>query len=266
MIDLHTHLLPSVDDGARRTSTAFEVLARFAVDGVRTVVCTPHLRASDVRRDAVPALALPFAEFATAWMERAPDGPALLRGWEILLDDPGVPLDDASLSLSGSHAVLVELPRAEIPPAFERELERLRASGVVPVVAHPERYAGVTVAHAQRWRAAGAALQGDATTLCGTGARAATARAFLSAGAYDVLASDNHGDARTLAVARDYLVAHDATDVATLLTDANPAALLSGRTCAPVRGVRVADGLAATLRAWFSARAARARTAMSPPS
>ena len=46
MIDIHTHLLPGVDDGSRSVEASIDVLRRFAADGVTTVVCTPHLEAS----------------------------------------------------------------------------------------------------------------------------------------------------------------------------------------------------------------------------
>ena len=259
MIDLHTHLLPGVDDGARSSAQAAAVLSRFALDGVTRVACTPHLRASAVRLGEVPDLTSAYERLADRCRAGEQDTPALLRGWEIMLDDPGVELTAAELRLGGGPAVLVELPHGEIPPGIERELVRLRTSGVVPVVAHPERYVGLTPAHARRWREAGAALQGDATTLCGSGARGTVARALLAEGAYDILASDNHGDARALAAARDFLTSHGAPDVAELLTRENPSRLLDGSPTEPVPPLRIADDLAARLRAWFAARLRPAR-------
>jgi nucleoside-diphosphate-sugar epimerase len=46
MIDLHTHLLPGVDDGSPSKDVSIPILERFAADGVQVVVCTPHLDAS----------------------------------------------------------------------------------------------------------------------------------------------------------------------------------------------------------------------------
>jgi protein-tyrosine phosphatase len=125
--------------------------------------------------------------------------------------------------------VLVEFPRGPgLPPNARAELERICHSGVVPVVAHPERYPGCTVAELGRWRAAGAVSQGTAATLAAPGRRGDAARALLAAGALDVLASDNHGDGRSLAAARALLDAHGAGDVAALLTAENPARVLRG--------------------------------------
>jgi hypothetical protein len=151
VIDLHTHLLPAVDDGSRSVERSLQVLARFAADGVTTVACTPHLRASALRRGLPSRHLAPLAALAAL----APPGLALLHGWEILLDEPGAELTAPTLRLGDAPAVLVELPRGpSLPPNIAGELSRIRRSGVLPVVAHPERYAGCTVDDVGRWRAA----------------------------------------------------------------------------------------------------------------
>ena len=192
MIDLHSHLVPGVDDGARTLDVASRVLARFAADGVTTLVCTPHLRASAA---AAPPLEVVRASF-TELESRAPQGLSLRLGWEIMLDEPGVALNAAQLSLGGAPAVLVEFPRSGVPPRSARELARIRESGVLPVVAHPERYWGVSAAHLREWRGVGAAMQVDVAPLLAEGERGRLARSFLEHGLVDLLASDNHGDAR----------------------------------------------------------------------
>ena len=50
MIDIHTHLLPGVDDGSPSVEASVPVLERFRKDGVTVLVCTPHLKASDAHR------------------------------------------------------------------------------------------------------------------------------------------------------------------------------------------------------------------------
>ena len=56
MIDIHSHLLPSIDDGPRSVNRPVKVLSRFAADGVTDVVLTPHARSSDFAMDAEDAL------------------------------------------------------------------------------------------------------------------------------------------------------------------------------------------------------------------
>ena len=244
MIDLHSHLLPGVDDGARSTEVSVGVLRRFALDGVRVVVCTPHLRASR----AAHARAEACVDRLQRLREQAPDGPALERGWEILLDEPGADLRAPHLALGGSSAVLVELPRGLATSNATAELFRISMSGVVPVLAHAERYAGATPAVVREWRAAGAAIQIDAASLAESGERGRVARELLADGLADVLASDNHGDARALAPARRWLEDHGAAEQAVLLTDTNPERLLRNEPVLAVPPAPVRAGALGRLR------------------
>lgn len=250
MIDLHTHLLPAVDDGVRTLAGAASVLRRFADDGVRLVVCTPHLRASDVARAPEGTCAAAFAALAAA----APEELRLARGWEIMLDEPGVDLRGSTLALGGSNAVLVEFPSGAPPVHAERELFRISMSGLVPIVAHPERYRGCTPAMVRAWRRAGAAMQLDAASLLGDGPRAALSAALLEEGLIDVMASDNHGDGRALAPAVARLVAGGAAAAAELLTRTNPERLLRNESLLPVPPVRIDRPWLARLRHVLGAR------------
>jgi protein-tyrosine phosphatase len=217
------------------------------------IALTPHLRASEVGHGLAAARAAAHAVLRATLADRVP-GVTLVAGFEVMLDDPGVELATEPVCLGSSRAVLVEFPRGAAPVGAERELARLRASGLLPVVAHPERCADVTPARAAAWRAAGAALQGDATTLALGGGRGRRARALLAAGAYDLLASDNHGDERSLVTARALLAAHGADDVAALLTESNPARLLADEAPHAVRPVLLPDGVWHEVRAWLLSR------------
>jgi protein-tyrosine phosphatase len=250
VIDLHTHLLPAVDDGAATEEVALHVLRRFAADGVRLVACTPHLRASRCATVDAGALDGRF----DALRHAAPPQITLVRGWEILLDEPGVDLAQPYLSLGGSSAVLVEFP-VRVPVHADRELFRISMSGVVPVVAHPERYIGCTPALARAWRSAGAALQVDAAMLLGAGQHARAARALLAEGLVDLVASDNHGDGRSMALARAWLGEHGGERQADLLLRVNPERLLRNERPLPVPPLVVPDGALRRLRTWLTAHA-----------
>jgi len=245
MIDIHSHLLPGVDDGSSSAALSQRVLEKFASDGVEVVVCTPHLNASraHVAPDAEHQLAF------DALLPFVPAGMSLARGWEIMLDEPGVDLRAPHLALGGSSAVLVEFPRGPLPMNAAQELFRLSMSGIVPVLAHPERYTGCTPARVREWRGAGAVMQVDATMMMGEGRRAELARQLLADGLADVIASDNHGDARSLALARRWLGEHGGEEAAELLTRTNPERLLRNEPMLPVPPVKVRSGILARLRA-----------------
>lgn len=244
MIDLHSHLLPGVDDGSADIETSVAVLERFARHGIEVLVCTPHLAASQ-------AASAPFEEHCAilaALAAAAPPKPALRLGWEIMLDRPGCDLRAPELSLGGARAVLVEFPRAYLPVGTTDELDRLRRSGIVPVVAHPERYFGCTVDTVRAWRDAGAVIQTDATMLLARGPMTELAKSLLAEGLIDCLASDNHGDRRSLAAARVWLEELGADEHAQMLTYVNAARVLANEPTIPVPPLPLARGMFSRLR------------------
>jgi protein-tyrosine phosphatase len=251
MIDIHSHLLPAVDDGSQSIEVSVGVLARFAEQGVEHVVCTPHLKAS--RAGDVPhgLYAERFAELVAA----APARPVLSRGWEIMLDIPGADLRSRALSLGESTAVLMEFPHTGVPTGATEELYRLRTLGIVPVLAHPERYFGCSLDLVREWRRIGVVMQVDGLALGAGGPMGRLARAMLEHGLADCLASDNHGDTRSLAGARLWLQEMGAREQAELLTSVNARRLLTNERVIPVAPVRLEQGLMRRLRSVLRGRA-----------
>ena len=244
MIDIHSHLLPGVDDGSADIETSVAVLQRFANHGIEVLVCTPHLAASEVEFAPYERNRALLAELIAA----APPKPVLRLGWEIMLDRPGVDLRSPHLSLGGARAVLVEFPRAYLPVGTSDELDRIRRSGVVPVVAHPERYYGCTLDTVRSWRDAGAVIQTDATMLLARGPMTELAKSLLAAGLIDCLASDNHGDRRSLAAARVWLEEMGAEEHAHVLTHSNAARVLANEPPIPVPPLPLGRGVFHRLR------------------
>ena len=245
MIDIHTHLLPGVDDGSPSLEVSLPILQRFVDEGVEVVVCTPHLQASHAERAPHEQYEGIFLELAA----RAPRGITLLRGWEIMVDAPEVDLGDRRLGLGGSPAVLVEFPRMNVPAAAGRELMRLKTSGIIPILAHPERYWGCTPGMVRTWRNAGAAIQMDAAMLLGGPNSSKLARGLLAEGLVDCIASDNHGDKRSLAGARQWLLELGADEQADLLTRGNARRMLDGQAPLPVAPLPVVErGMLARLK------------------
>jgi protein-tyrosine phosphatase len=250
MIDIHCHLLPGVDDGSPTADVSLPVLREFAASGVRTVVCTPHLEAS--RAETAPYER--HADILELLRRRAPAGLELALGWEIMLDVPAADLRSPRLGLAGSTAVLVEFPHGAVPASAAEELFRHRMSGVVPVVAHAERYWGTTSRRVKEWRDAGAVIQVDSVALAGHGRTQRVAMELLERGLVDILASDNHGDSRSLVTARDWLVEIGAEEQARLLTETNPAQVLANAPTMPVPPVERGRGVLSRLRALLKRR------------
>jgi protein-tyrosine phosphatase len=230
MIDIHSHLLPGVDDGSPSVAVSVRVLKRFAAQGVECVVLTPHLTASRAATAPYERHVAILEALRAAW----PEKPELQLGWEIMLDTPNADLRAPQLSLGKSTAVLVEFPRMNVPQAAAQELHRIRSSGRVPVLAHPERYWGCTVERVAEWRAAGAVIQMDTAGLIGRGAIA------------------THGDARSIATARDWLLEVATPEHAELLTRTNARRLLDSEPLVPVPPLRPERGIFDRLRELFT--------------
>jgi protein-tyrosine phosphatase len=225
VIDLHCHLLPAVDDGARSVEQALGVLATMARQGVQAICLTPHLTATDAESGVPPAHDEAYARLSAA----APATPRLYRGAEVMLDRPlgRAAAANPGLRLGGSRYMLVEFPRMVAAATVSHALAHVSGLGIVPVLAHPERYSSCTVEAVKVWRALGGVMQVDATTLLSPRRRGERARALVAEGLADILAADNHGDVRALETGRAMLCEHGGDEQAELLTLRNPAAILA---------------------------------------
>jgi 3-oxoacyl-[acyl-carrier protein] reductase len=249
VIDLHTHLLPNIDDGSSSVEQSVGVLRRMGELGITAVALTPHVTAMELVDGAEGAIER--RERALRGMEPvAPSPPELLLGFEVMLDQPmpAVALGDRRLSLAGSRYYLVEFRLSVVAEFATTVLGQIARSGVVPVVAHPERYDECSAPVVQAWREVGATIQVDATTLTRAGVRGKRARELVEQGLADFLASDNHGGRRTVATGRKYLEELGHPAVARLLTEDNPRAIVEDQPLAPVPPVELKGGVMERIR------------------
>jgi len=143
VIDLHTHILPGLDDGAQSLEDSVAMAHAAVADGIRIVAATPHVR------DDYPTTAAEMERGVAAVRQAiAAAGLSLdLRtGGEIALDRLGA-LDPVELSRFGlggkAGYLLLEFPYYGWPLGLGNRLFELRSKGFIPVLAHPERNAEV---------------------------------------------------------------------------------------------------------------------------
>ncbi len=237
LIDLHSHLVPGVDDGAADVPAVLSAVDRMARTGIRRLVTTPHIRAGLTLDPA--ALAYRLDEVERAWEAAAdavgaeyPDVEYRL-GHEVMLDVPDPDFSDPRIRMAGTDFVLVEWPRMHIPPATVAVLERIVASGYRPIVAHPERYRDLaTQMHmVAEWKGAGALLQVNYGSFVGRYGSEARTNAFrlLRRGWADYLSTDFHGQASMRLYKEEawsVLEELGARDILTMLCVTNPGRLL----------------------------------------
>jgi protein-tyrosine phosphatase len=196
VIDLHSHVLPGVDDGAATLEDSVAMARAAAADGVLWLAATPHVR-DDYPTDAETMERL-VRQVRDA-IDEAGVELELLPGGEIALDRLEV-LDSDELrrfGLGGNRRyVLIEFPYVGWPRGLEERLIGLRAQGFVPVLAHPERN-GEVQADPERLEplvASGCLVQVTAASLDGRLGRASAGcgRALVDAGLAQLIGSDAH--------------------------------------------------------------------------
>ncbi len=251
--DLHSHLIPGVDDGARSLETALESVERMVATGIGRIVTTPHVNASLTRDSALLGAWLDevdesWRELAEQVRERFPDL-EFHRGHEVMLDVPDPIFSDTRLRLAGTSFVLVEWPRLQIPPGTEQVIERIVDAGYHPILAHPERYSGISqdLDCARAWRSAGAYLQVNHGSFAGRYGPEprGVASELVARGWADYLSSDFHARAHLdihLKDAEGFFAGHDGREQFGLLTVTNPGRVMQDQTPLPVPPLRIRKG------------------------
>ncbi len=193
MVDIHTHVLPGLDDGARTLETSIEMVRIAAATGTTDLVASPHANL-EFRFD--PAVAdAKLAELAAASNHSI----RLHRGCDFHLSYENI--EDAlqnprKYTIAGGRYLLVEFPDVLIPRGIEAVFDRMLAAGMAPVITHPERnfLLHARIEQMRAWAAQGCLLQVTAQSFLGRfGAEArGCAEKLMKAGLAHVVASDAH--------------------------------------------------------------------------
>jgi tyrosine-protein phosphatase YwqE len=136
--DIHSHLLPAVDDGVQDVETSIRFIERLQEMGIRNVITTPHAM-MDRYPNSRDTLAGPYAAVVQALREKKNSIPVQFAA-EYYLDEQFVPLLQAPLLTIAGNKVLVEISFISAPPQLHQWLFDIQAAGYQPVLAHPERY------------------------------------------------------------------------------------------------------------------------------
>lgn len=238
MIDIHTHVLPGVDDGSQSMEESLELLAIAADSGVHTLIATPHCNIPDEFENyASPELTELFERLDR---ERAEAGIPLrlCRGMEIFATPelPELLRTGRVWTLNGTRYFLMEFAFQEDPDYCREILRRCRELDYLPIIAHPERYDFVQEDPdiAYEWCTLGYGLQLNKGSILGRfgSEPRATAHLLLEHGLAACVASDAHSPFQRstyMAELRDYLTEELGESYTRLLLEENPARILNGR-------------------------------------
>lgn len=232
MIDIHCHILPEVDDGAKSWDVALEMCRIASHDGITHIVATPHANyeyAYD--RNA-------HEERLNKLRELAPDSLEFSLGCDFHFSYDNI--EDALIhpdrySIGGRSYMLIELSDYSIPVTITDAMTRLNSAGLKLVLTHPERNAILQRRPEQvlDWAGNGCAVQVTASSITGFWGKNArnVSKWLVDHNAVHVIASDAHDTKHRpprMSDARKVLAEWTSEEIATKLVQDNPKAIVAG--------------------------------------
>ena len=251
MIDIHSHILYGLDDGAQDRETSIAMLKLAAETGTTDIVATPH---SDSKYVYQPAL---VDERIRELNELTGNKPRIHRGCDFHLSIDNVQAclrDHTVFTINGLNYLMVEFAEFFVPPSTENILRELIDRGLVPVITHPERNPVLrdSTPRLEKWIQSGCILQITAQSLTdrfGREARDATWN-WLRRGMVHVVASDAHDtEHRPPRLDHAYAILTDklGKEAAELLLVTNPRAIIGGDYVMAMSAAAVSGGS----KKWF---------------
>lgn len=209
--DLHLHVLPGIDDGARDAAASLAMMRGLADVGYRRLVATPH---ADGRRHT-------YGPERIAALVEAANAAARANGIDIEVQAGaeyayGQRFHDelrarTLMTLGDSRYVLLELPETFMPASMPQSLFEVGAAGYYPIIAHPERCPPFhdDLERLERLVGGRAMVQVSFRSLAGTFGRTIkrTAWALLQEGVADMVATDCHSPRELRKIVRPVLKA-----------------------------------------------------------
>ena len=245
MLDLHCHILPGLDDGAQTEDDTLR-MARIAADtGTRGIVCTPHCSTDDPYLPDRLRLILAETGRINGLLAREGIALQLFSGMELLCVSSPEPLlmQGEFLTLAVSRYLLIEFPFDIRSAAITDAASTVREAGLVPVIAHPERYFCVqwTPELAGEWVSQGCLLQLNRGSLTGGFGDEVRNCAQWIVQRYlaHLVASDAHSPLYRTPDLREgfrWVANHYSVEYAEYLFRINPRRMLEDHTVAPFAG------------------------------
>jgi protein-tyrosine phosphatase len=232
LIDIHCHVLPDVDDGARSWDTAIEMCSIAWQDGIEHIVATPHANDEYFYDRSY------YEELLQKLRVQTGGKPALSLGCDFNFNFENIQealTNAGKFTIGSTPYLLVEFNDYSLPPAVDESLARLINIGLKPIITHPERNPMLqrTPERVLDWVRGGCAVQITSNSLTGRWGRKAdaTARWLFERKAVHILASDAHGTSLRppiLSEARGVAKEIAGEAVADALVNLNPRAVVNG--------------------------------------
>lgn len=236
MIDLHSHILPGIDDGSKNIEMSLQMARIATADGIRILACTPHVRPptynnnSSIITNAIYSL--------QHRLDKEEIDLKLVLGGDIHINRDIIErLNNKTIpSLNGSRYFLFEPPHNVMPPHLVRFCRKILSAGYIPVLTHPERLVWIENHYdvITKLDEIGVAIQITAGAITGNFGKSAKywSERLLAEDRTDIIASDAHDTVHRIPVlskARDLITHFCDEETAKRLTSGNPRRILENR-------------------------------------
>lgn len=196
MIDIHSHIIPGIDDGSKNIEMTLEMLKNAERDGTKEIVATPHylLEYGELTIEEVKV----FVEEINTIIKSEGINLKVYSGQEIYYTENIIEyyMDGKIGTINDSRYMLIEFPIHKLSKNISNVLYELQIRGIIPIIAHPERYKAIIdkPSRINRFINEGYLFQMNAGSLEGKfGANVKkTAEIFLANKIYNFIGSDAH--------------------------------------------------------------------------
>jgi tyrosine-protein phosphatase YwqE len=193
MVDMHSHVLPGIDDGAQTPAESIVLIKKMMELGIKKIIATPHIMADYYRNTAETineSLAILKAELEKEQIDILIEAAAEHYFDETFEDR----IDNKRLMTMGDNYVLFEFSFISKPPNAVPVIQKLKELGYKPILAHPERYPYMDVEQLRSLREWGLNLQLNSISLTGYYGKDAKkiAESLIDAQLIDFISSDMH--------------------------------------------------------------------------
>jgi protein-tyrosine phosphatase len=238
VIDIHSHLLPGIDDGPATWEQTMAMVYQAIEDGIKEIAVTHHILSNvDYQREG--EIIEKFEQLKQTLVRE--NLPLKLHLGSEIYSQPDMELQHSISTYNGNRKYfLVEFPMQGIPKFAADKFFEIIADGLTPVIAHPERNAGIIrkPERAYEFVQRGALLQlngGSITGRHGSQVRD-TAEILLNSNLFHLIGSDGHNTTRRpirLSSALDIILDGWGTERVNLLFKENPRKVLNGDKIVP---------------------------------
>jgi protein-tyrosine phosphatase len=144
MVDMHSHVLPGIDDGAQTPEESIVLVRKMMELGITKIIATPHVMADFYKN--TPTTIGNALDLLKAELEKEGIDIEIEAAAEHYFDESfEARVNNGSLMTMGDNYVLFEFSFISLPPNYIAVVQKLRDKGYKPILAHPERYTYMTL-------------------------------------------------------------------------------------------------------------------------